>query len=59
MFTKTVLVIVGFYVMAVWFSLMAVNKRKALERAKAWLSAKGRVLESTFFHPPGAKVSRR
>ncbi|MGA3283037.1 MAG: DUF3592 domain-containing protein [Verrucomicrobiota bacterium] len=54
---KVILAICVGYGAAVWFSIMALRKRSALDRAKGWLSARGRILESTLYRDPDRKAT--
>ncbi len=49
---KAILAICVGYGAGVWFSALALRKRAAMERAKSWLSARGRILESTVYKDP-------
>jgi len=50
---KAILAICVGYGAGVWFSYLAVKKRMLLSRARFWLSAPGRIIESTLYRVPG------
>lgn len=44
---KAIVAILFGYGAGIWFSVLAVKKRAALNRAQSWSSVRGRILEST------------
>jgi hypothetical protein len=52
MTAKAILAIVVGYGAGLWFSVLAWRKQAALERAKGWLTTRGRILEATLYQDP-------
>ncbi len=49
---KTILAICIGYGAGIWFSVMALRKQAALNRARFWVGTRGRILESTLTRDP-------
>ena len=49
---KAILAICVGYGAGIWFSLLALRKRSLMKRAQRWLSAPGRIVESTLYKDP-------
>ena len=49
---KAIIAICIGYGAGAWFSFLALKKKALLARAKDWLSARGRILESTLYKDP-------
>src|SRR2546425_13059615 len=54
---KAIIAICIGYGAGVWFSMLAVRKKVLLARAKDWLSARGRILESTLYKDPNRNAT--
>jgi hypothetical protein len=50
---KAILAVCFGYGAGIWFFVLALRKRLQFERARGWLSTRGRILESTLCQQPG------
>src|SRR6266550_2894848 len=54
---KAILAICVGYGAGFWFSGLALKKRALLDRARRWLSTRGRIIESTLYRDPNRKAT--
>jgi hypothetical protein len=57
MTAKAFLAMLVGYGAGIWFCALALKKRAALARAKGWLSARGRILESALYKDPNRNAT--